>query len=38
MIYELIANFEIIESYLYYESKYKGLDDKFEMQLGIYFD
>lgn len=42
MIYELIikeeANFEIIESYLYYESKSKGLGDKFEMQLGIYFE
>lgn len=42
MIYELIikeeASFEIIDSYLYYESKSKGLGDKFEIQLGIYFD
>lgn len=40
MIYDLIikeeANNEIIESYLYYESKSEGLGDKFEIQLGIY--
>jgi hypothetical protein len=42
MIYELLikeeASFEIVESYLYYESKSKGLGDKFEIQLEIYFD
>ncbi len=42
MIYKLIikdeANLEIIESYLYYESKYLGLGDRFENQLEEYFD
>lgn len=42
MIYDLIikeeANNEIIESFLYYESKSEGLGGKFEIHLGIYFD
>jgi ParE toxin of type II toxin-antitoxin system, parDE len=42
MIYELEikaeANYEIIQSYLYYESKILGLGDKFENQLEEYFD
>jgi plasmid stabilization system protein ParE len=42
MKYELIikeeANLEIIESYLYYESKSIGLGDKFLNQLELYFD
>ncbi len=42
MTYELEikaeANFEIIQSYLYYESKTLGLGDRFESQLEEYFD
>ncbi len=42
MTYELEikaeANFEIIQSYLYYEAKIVGLGDKFENQLEEYFD
>ncbi len=42
MTYELEikaeANFEIIQSYLYYESKILGLGDKFENQLEEYFN
>jgi hypothetical protein len=42
MKYELIikeeANLEIIESYLYYESKSEGLGEKFLNQLGLYFE
>lgn len=42
MKYNLIikeeANQEIIDSYLYYESKSKGLGEKFIETLGIYFD
>ncbi len=42
MIYELVikeeAVFEITESYLYYESKSLGLDDRFVNQLETYLD
>ena len=42
MKYDLIikeeANFEIIESYVFYESKSKGLGDRFLNQLDIYFE
>lgn len=42
MKYELIlkeeANLEIIDSYLYYESKSDGLGDKFLNHLEIHFD
>ncbi len=42
MFYELEikaeANFEIIQSYLYYESKILGLGDKFQHQLEEYFE
>lgn len=42
MIYELVikeeANLEIIESNLYYKSKYLELGDQFDNQLEKYFD
>lgn len=42
MKYNLIikeeANQEIIDSYLYYETKSKGLGEKFLENLDIYFD